>query len=117
MHTKEHNGLHQAFQYLSNISTNNIFNRKTKNVLHEIETHSIITQEESVEDYSPFTSRSNSNITISSIEFSTPIPTPSNSTCLEKEEPWKLLDDGNIHHEYFFSDRQDLYTMNDGIER
>ncbi|KAI8061230.1 hypothetical protein BDF21DRAFT_135500 [Thamnidium elegans] len=108
MYSKESNGLHQAFQYLSTLSAHGIFSRKP-NSLHEPETHSIITQE-SVEDYSPFTSRSNSNITISSIDS----PTPS-IHCLE--EPWRLLEDGNIQHDYFFSDRQDLYNNNDQIER
>ncbi|KAI7892105.1 rab-GTPase-TBC domain-containing protein [Mucor mucedo] len=89
---KEQNGLHQAFQFL--------FSRKTK----------------TTPEISPFTSRSNSNITINSLL--SPTPTPSTSiTYSEKEEPWRLLDDGHIHHDYFFMDRQDLYTMNDIIER
>lgn len=92
MLSKEQNGLHQAFQFL--------FNRKSK----------------TTQEISPFTSRSNSNITINSLL--SPIPTPSTSiTYSEKEEPWRLLDDGHIHHDYFFMDRQDLYTMNDIIER
>lgn len=110
MHSKENNGLHQAFQYLSTLSAHSIFSRKSNSLLHEPETHSILTQE-SVEDFSPFTSRSNSNITISSIDS----PTPS-IHCLE--EPWRLLEDGNLQHDYFFSDRQDLYNgNNDQIER
>lgn len=97
MLSKEQNGLHQAFQFL--------FNRKSK----------ITTSQEEI---SPFTSRSNSNITINSLLSASPTPTPSTSiTFSEKEEPWRLLDDGNIHHDYFFMDRQDLYTMNDIIER
>ncbi|GAA5804264.1 hypothetical protein HPULCUR_009751 [Helicostylum pulchrum] len=112
MHSKENNGLHQAFQYLSSLSAHSIFSRKSNSILHEPETHSIITTQESVEDFSPFTSRSNSNITISS---SIDSPTPS-IHCLE--EPWRLLEDGNIQHDYFFSDRQDLYNNNnDQIER
>lgn len=94
MLSKEQNGLHQAFQYL--------FSRKSKIV--------------SSQEISPFTSRSNSNVTINSLL--SPTPTPSTSiTFSEKEEPWRLLDDGNIHHDYFFMDRQDLYTMNDTTER
>lgn len=93
MLSKEQNGLHQAFQYL--------FSRKTKTVQQEI---------------SPFTSRLDSNITINSLL--SPIPTPSTSiTFSDKEEPWRLLDHGLIHHDYFFMDRQDLYIMNENIER
>lgn len=123
MHTKEHNGLHQAFQYLSTLSAHSLFNRKSKKLLLN-DTRSIMTQEDSSsleDDYSPFTSRSNSNITISSIEYTTsPTPTPSISTTNDTtHEPWRLLEDGQIHDEYFFSDRQDLLytTMNDIIER
>lgn len=119
------NSLHQAFQYLK------IFSRKSKNNTATISIErnnktalsnndkindSDLSMVEDDNDFSPYTTRSNSNITINSLssqddDLLSPIPTPSTSTDIIEEEPWRLLNDGNIYHDdYFFMDRQDLYN-------
>jgi hypothetical protein len=124
MSSKENNSLHQAFQYLS-VSANNIFSRKSKNIIssediaHNNKEPKLLNKINDshlsiIEDFSPCTTRSNSNITIHSLlsqddDLLSPIPTPSTSKDIIEEEPWRLLHDGNIYHDdYFFMDRQDL---------
>lgn len=146
----EHNGIHQAFQYFSA----SLFHRKsakssslldvtntTKSSSLNIHNYQLSQKQEkvveedsqiSIDDYTPFTSRSNSNITISNSisdyeEEESPLPSPSSSTTLKvdgEDEPWRLSlsNDGKIQREnsdYFFMDRQDLYTpaVNSTVER
>lgn len=134
----KNNSFHQALHFLS---TSKFFGngRKLKTQTNQIEdsifheknnTTSMLLSSsinklsiELDEGFSPCTTRSNSNITISSLLSEdlllSPIPTPSTSTDtldLIKEEqvkPWKLSKDGSIRNDdYFFMDREDLYPIN-----
>jgi hypothetical protein len=117
----EHNGFHQAFSYFSTISANSLFSRKatTKSkdsfVVKDTSLSSlpplskISLDDDEEDDDSPFTSRSNSNITISSL-----LNDDDNGLVEgEEEEPWKLLFNKDIQYQnkdYFFMDRQDLHN-------
>lgn len=149
----EHVGFHQAFQYFSSISSNSIFHKKStkssqislfdnstsKPPATRIESHKEGSDVEqraenidedskiSYDDCTPFTSRSNSIISISSL-LDSPTPSPSFSSTTLKvdniDEPWKLKlsANGDIQQEsngYFLMDRQNMYTTtaNSIVER